>query len=123
MSIEQVIEEWQSKPFEWGTYDCCQFVGACIEDATGDNLAKLVDYGSQRDVVEMMEDAGGLDVIVSTVLGDPVDREPRDGDVVMVECAGDDIVGFVWNGVILIRTMNGLVDWPLNEVKAVWALQ
>ena len=120
--IQKVIERFQDEPFEWGHSDCCQFVGACIEAVTGENLALLVDYENQDDARALIDEAGGLDVVVSSVLGDAVDAAPKNNDVVMVNIDGDPAVGFVWKDVVLLRTERGLVDWPLETVELVWHL-
>ncbi len=123
MTIAQVIERFQDEPFEWGHSDCCQFVGECIAAVTGENLALLVEYADEAEALAMIEDAGGLDVVVSSVLGDPVAPPASDNDVVMVRDGETPIVGFVWNGVVLVRTPQGLVDWPMAKVEHVWPLR
>lgn len=121
MTIERIIEEWQDRPFEWGVTDCCQFVSACVEELTGEDFVSLVLYENHDEAIEQIDAAGGLDLLVSSVLGDPEEREPRDNDVVIVTCNGEQILGFVWNGVVILRTEQGLVDWPIDSVELVWA--
>ena len=122
MTVAQVIEQWQGRPFEWATTDCCQFVGACIEAVTGRNMAELVDYDSETDARALISEAGGLAAVVSSVLGEPLERAPGNDDVVLVNDGTQDIVGFVWQERIVLRTPKGLSDWPLERAEVAWAV-
>ena len=123
MTIAQVIEHWQGLPFEWGTLDCCQFVGSCIESVTGENAAEFYDYDGEAEAQALIEEAGDLVALVSQTLGDPVERAPQENDVVLVNDGSQDILGFVWAGRVILRTKGGLVDWPLDRARNVWCLK
>ena len=70
----------------------------------------------------MVDDAGGLDVLVASVLGDPVERKPRENDVVLLEFNGKQILGFVFMGKVIVRTPDGVIDLPLKMAKVAWEL-
>ncbi len=86
-------------------------------------MALLVDYESEHEAQALIEEAGGLDNVVSSILGDPVARPPQDNDIVLVNDGTQDIIGFVWRGRVLLRAPSGLVDWPLEKVEIVWCLK
>ncbi len=120
--IENVISRWQSRPFEYGSADCCQFAGECIESITGNNPMERFSYQGRRGALALIRSHGSLPDLIASVLGPEKVEPARDGDIVTVTSGGRDIVGFVWGGSIILRTEPGLVDWPLSKAVHAWAL-
>lgn len=120
MTVERIIEDWQNLRFVWGATDCCQFVGRCIEAVKGENPVRRIRYGTE-DQAKTLLDNTGLENLATSVFGPPVARPPRDNDVVLVNDGQQDVLGFVWQARILLRTPEGLVDWPLEHARLTWA--
>lgn len=119
--MERVIEKYQALPFEWGVSDCCQFIGECIEAMTGvDHLARFA-YSGRAGARKLLRQYGGLENLVSAVLGPPVERTAQHGDIVSVHQGDGPLLGVIWRDRLLLRTESGLVDWPAEYAETIWA--
>ena len=130
MTIFNIIQEWADKPFEYGM-DCCQFVAACVEDRTGRNPMAAFKYSNEDEALAIISRYGSLGAAIRATLGDsiPVDQA-KDGDVLLVnirqnlpylaEIVGDEIAAVCWKGRAVVKTFNGVTDWPLNKATEAW---
>lgn len=66
----------------WGASDCCQFVNAYWRSLTGNDIAQGFDYASRGDALRIVAEHGGLEGLLTDVLGAPED-EPEPGDIVL----------------------------------------
>ncbi len=131
MSIFGVIEEWSARPFSYGQ-DCCQFVGAVVEEATGKNPMRGLDYSNEQEARELIASFGSLHNAICHQLGLPIPvAEAEDGDVLLVDLRQhlphvadhlgfDQMAGVFWNGVCVVKTQESVTDWPLSRCSAAW---
>ena len=93
------IEASRRRPFAWGTNDCCQFVGRCVEAMTGENPAarwtgSCSTAAEAEGVLEGL--GGGLLSAWSAVLGATIRPAfARRGDVVLIRDGNNVIVAIV----------------------------
>lgn len=132
MSIHAVINRWAGKPFGYGRgLDCCQFAGEVIEELTGHNPMSAFTYANKWQAWAIIAEYGSLRTAVSATLGDEVPAtEARDGDPLLVdvrthlprmaELVGDEMIGVCWKGRCVVRTNQGVTDWPLEWATAAW---
>lgn len=119
--IWPVIRKYESLPFEYGTTDCCRFVGECIRAVKGENPADAFLYASESSAERLIASYGGLQGLLRAVLGDPVSGVEEYG-VGLVSVRGEPVAGFVWKDKLILRTKKGLVDWPVSRAEYVWAI-
>jgi Domain of unknown function (DUF6950) len=116
-----VIEKYANAPFVWGVSDCCQFVGECMASVTGFNPAAAVDYQSEADADDLLEQYGGLTGVISELLGAPsTGTDYRDGDVGLIDNGVVQVAGVFFKDRIICRTLSGLVDLPASRACKVW---
>lgn len=127
MNPRQVIYEHQSRPFDYGENDCCSFVGQCLEAAGLDNPMRLFSYAGQTEAEEIISQYGSLSDAITAALGDPM-ADPlyaRENDVVIVRQGTEEIAGIVHRTDVglrcVMRTRNGVVDWPLCRASMAWS--
>lgn len=83
-----LIEEARTRPFAWGTQDCCAFACAAVEAITGQDFYK--DFrgrvNGQRDALRALEPFGGVEQAFTRYAGTPVQgwEGARRGDVVLL---------------------------------------
>lgn len=117
--MNHVFENYLGVPFVYGETDCCQFVGDCVEAQTGENPAHYFRYASELSANRLLKKYGGLEGIISSVLGEPY-HGYEDGDVGIVSNNGRLAAGVMWNGRIVVRTEDDLVDLPAQRAIKVW---
>ncbi len=64
-----------------GDTDCCQFVRSYLKRRTGSDPGTL-DYVSKRQALALIAQHGGIEGLLSSFLGEPID-DPQRGDVVL----------------------------------------
>lgn len=75
-----------SMPFAWGSNDCCTFAADAVKGITGKDLrGAFPDYVGELGALRAISVGGGLQQIVSKLLGAPVSpKMAAVGDVVLV---------------------------------------
>lgn len=76
MTLQGHLEEWSRKPFAWGSADCVRFAARWVELHTGADPMAGYDYASALEAARVLREGGGLERLVSRVLG-PLQRDRR----------------------------------------------
>lgn len=120
--IEHVLHEWAAKPLRFGVSDCCQFAGAVVNEFRGHNPMSRFSYMGSREAQELIRSFGSLENAVTDTLGAPIPVElASDGDVLLADMSnGESIVGAVCFGRFVVRTEDGITDWPLAAARLAW---
>ena len=114
-----IIDKYQDLPLVWGKTDCCQFVGECIEATFGHNPAKHVKYESEEAARQLFKIHGGLEGVITMLLGEPVE-EYQDGYVGVVDNGTCVVAGVFFKDRIICRVETSLVDLPASRAKRIW---
>ena len=119
--MKDVIRKYVDMPFEYGN-DCCAFVGECVESITGDNPMNVFNYQTEAEAAALLGVYGGLERAITATLGQPYD-DIKDGDVCLINSNdGRHAAGIVFQGRIVARVANGLMDYPLERALRVWCV-
>lgn len=119
MNVFSVIQEWSSRPFEYGTSDCCQFVGAVVEAMTGHNPMAPFRYQNKAEALAIIRKFGDLETAFRATLGCPVE----DGVILLAEMAdGSKMAGVAYKGFCVVKSKDGVRDWPLTNARLTWAV-
>jgi len=122
VNLWPVFQRYYGMPFEYGKSDCCQFVADCIEaiEPRYGDLAAPFRYGSKREAASILRKHGGLEGLVTLILGEPDEGVPRPGFVALVDKPR--VLGIVWRNRIVARTKNDLMDLPVDRGLRFWNL-
>ena len=84
--LAAIIYASHSKPFNWGTHDCCAFAAAVVHDLTGvDHFAPYAGYANAIEAARVLKKHGGVSGIASAALGDQIPPLTAGrGDIVMI---------------------------------------
>ena len=121
--LQQAIDAARDCTFEWGRHDCALWAADVVFAQTG------VDYaarfrgryrsaaGAQRQICKY----GGLAVIVTRALGEPVPAlQARRGDVVIMSTDQGLSLGIAVDHNAAFVSMQGLAFYPLDQCVQAW---
>ena len=109
------------RPFEYGTFDCCQFVSACVNEMKGKNPMSIFDYENEAEAYKIINRFGSLIEAIDDTLGaDARTDDPQDGDVSVHDSPLGQLAGIVYRGRCVVKTKSGIMDWPLQTAVAFW---
>ncbi len=85
--LNEVIEASRGRAFEWGTWDCCQFVGAVDAAINGDDRrTRFAAYDSEFGAARMLVEHGGMESLLREAFGEPKPAAfAQRGDVVLAD--------------------------------------
>lgn len=125
LRLAAAIEAARGRPFSWGAQDCCLFAADVVRALTGEDLAAPFRgrYASRAQAVAILGARGGLEAVVTSVLGAPLATPllARRGDVVMVATADGPALGICADrGVCWLTGPAGLVRCWLRDAARAW---
>jgi len=118
------IEEWRTRPFAYGSVDCCQFPADVVLALTGvDFREQFPTYATQEEAAAILATHGGMVGLLTSVLGEPVhvSRAKRGG---VIACDfGDGIAAGICLGVKCCAPgARGLVERQTLDAVAAWSI-
>lgn len=121
-----LLAEYQRAPFEWGRFDCCQFVRAALRVTTGRDI-EIRPYRSERGAARALAALGGYEGAMRRYGAQPLTGTllAQRGDVVLVQAAG------LFEGALALCTGQvahavgpaGLVPVPQSNWLCAWRVQ
>jgi hypothetical protein len=108
--------------FAWGENDCCLFVARTVDAMTGSSLTQQLasEYRDEVTALQFISDHGGLEIAVSSFLGDPQPVRAMRGDAVMVHGGLDLSMGICAGPYVLAMGEKGLTKIDRREILKVW---
>ena len=119
--MSAVIESYTSKPFKWGSTDCCSFVCDYVQEQTGIDLSAGFAWHDYETATDLVASYGSLSKLITHELGPPCNTLD-DGNICLTVHRGEQLVGVIAGQQALFRTKTGLVKWPLNRVWTTWSV-
>lgn len=126
--LKAFIEGWKDVPVVWGESDCTAYAAKWVEIVTGSPVARLADYSSKDEALEIIAQYGGLlslwDAALERAGIYENHLEPELGDVALVRTADHGDVGVIIanNGACILRTETGTRFLRPRSFVKVWAL-
>lgn len=129
--LHAYIEECRERAFEWGTFDCCQFVRRWDERLNlEDRGAAFGEYFSELGAGRLLVEHGGMEALLREAFGEPkaVAFAMR-GDVVLADfgrgpmpsiCIGTHCVAPSESGGLAARRMLGDKNYP--DALMAWSI-
>lgn len=122
--LAEFVEASRTRPFAWGSWDCCQFAAEAVLALTGiDHRAAFPTYATREEAEEIIGNLGGLDLLLSSVLGDakPATRAQR-GDLILGDFGDGLAVGLCLGVTSCAVSPRGLVFRPTRIAVAAWSV-
>lgn len=121
--LDAAIEAARGRPFCWGTHDCMTFSASVVQALTGWDPAPRWrgGYDGVRSALRLMARNGGMAVMVTRTLGDPVSpASAQRGDVVLRCDELGPALGVCLGAKCAFVSPEGLVQRPLGECVQAW---
>ena len=122
--VLRALNAWERQPFEYGTSDCVQFVRFVVQQLTGKDYIPDYVYDSEQAAERIIADAGGLEPLVTSVLGKPttfIDALP-DGSPVLLQFGRQHIMGIKLDPDAVCISTNGMLRVSSGHVTKGWSL-
>ena len=125
--LAALIEEARHKPFlaSRDGHDCCTFAAQAVELETGRNPLGDLRWENEREAARLVHDAGGLRVMITKLLGEPI--EPgfaRAGDVVLAIDPADarrrEMLTVCHGPMLIAPGASGMAALPLTAGLCAW---
>lgn len=118
------IERWQAVPFGWGHNDCCLFAARVTDAICGSrHAARLAEhYDDEASALQYIKASGGIGPAVSQYIGEPEQKRPSRGDVVLFDGPHGDTLGVCVGAEIAAMGPDGVVYLPKSVVKMTWSV-
>lgn len=126
------IQAAKSRPFSWGTHDCCAFAARVVEAMTGEDFTiRFNGYDSATVAAEVIAQNGGLEAMVRRCLGEPIPAlTAQRGDVCLVqlpiEQAGEHgplVLGLCDGArVVVAKPPQGVAMLPIRMAVKAWRI-
>jgi len=123
------ISAASSREFKWGEHDCCMFV-ANVLDAMCDttyakDVAETYAYHDELAAIDIIDTNFGLKKLVTSWLGDPIDRRrAMPGDVVLLKDGeGKVVLGIVSGNAAVAAARNGVFGLPMASAVCAWRVE
>ena len=122
--LRQLLRDRQFKPFQWGVQDCCLFAADAVHAQIGVDPAEPLRgrYATDIQAARLLRAAGGVEGIARQVLGDPLPAPllACQGDVVVVEDAGRDVLAVCVGDCLRLPSEHGMALMPLRAARMAW---
>ena len=116
------IDELKDEPWVWGKLDCCQFARRVIIKTHDIDVAKdKPEYSTEFGAAKILARHGGMDLFLSSMLGDSVPRNLiRRGDVCMADFPDGLAAGISVGQSAAFASKDGLVYVPMKNIIKGW---
>jgi len=125
-ALERTWLEFDGRPVDFGTVDCCRFLDAYIGHLTGRRLGDEVRYHSRDQAQRTIDDAGGMVALFDTLAGPHVNPPAAPGDAVvfLIDADGHECAGVMTEYcIVFIHPTAGIARIPPSRVVAAWQLR
>lgn len=123
-AVRAAVRKFEDAPFDYGAFDCCEFVREVATLYRGHDPAPELIYMSEREANQIIAEAGGLSELMTYVFGDPVEVEDTEtGDAVKLKLPKvGEMMGVRVPDGILVPVMRGLIKANLRYALEGWRI-
>lgn len=123
-AVKTAVRKFEDSPFQYGAFDCCEFVREVATIYRGQDPAPDLVYVSEREAMQIIAEAGGLSELMTYIFGPAV--SPKDteiGDALKVKLPKtDDVMGVRVPDGALVPVMRGLMKVDLRYALEGWRI-
>ena len=124
--LQVLLQTYAHARFEWGRFDCCQFVMVAALALAGRRLDVPV-YRSERGAARVLRALGGYDGAVAALGGTPLPAPAmaQRGDIVLVDAPGyaGGALAVCGGSVAWAAGPGGLAQAPMSTWRKAWRLE
>jgi len=123
-AVRAAVKKFEDSPFDYGYFDCCEFVREVAIQYRGTDPAPELFYEDEETAQFLITDFGGLSPLMTYVFGDPIPVEDTEtGDALKLKLPKTgDIMGVRVPDGALVPVMRGLHKVPLRYALEGWRI-
>ncbi len=123
-AVKAAVAKFEDAPFEYGAFDCCEFVREVAKQYRGQDPAPELQYVNEREANYIIAEAGSLSELMTHVFGESVaveDTETADAVKLKLPKTGE-VMGVRVPDGALVPVMRGLLRVPLKYALEGWRI-
>ena len=123
-AVKAAVRKFEDAPFEYGAFDCCEFVREVATLYRGADPAPELMYMTEREAMQIIAEAGGLSELMTYVFGQPIAAEDADvGDALKLKLPKTgEVMGVRVPDGALVPVMRGLLKVDLRYALEGWRI-
>ena len=123
-AVKAAVRKFEDTPFEYGGFDCCEFVREVATLYRGADPAPELVYMNEREALFLIEEAGGISELMTYVFGDAVSVEDTEtGDALKLKLPKTgEVMGVRVPDGALVPVMRGLLRADLRYALEGWRI-
>ena len=123
-AVKAAVRKFEDAPFEYGDFDCCEFVREVATLYRGADPAPELVYMNEREALFLIEEAGGISELMTYVFGDCVPVEDTEtGDALKLKLPKTgEVMGVRVPDGALVPVMRGLLRVDLRYALEGWRI-
>ena len=125
-AMQKYIESVRNKPFQFGEHDCALFAAKAVDSIHGTRFTdRVLSFGcrSAKDYRAMIRQGATLASMTTAELGEPINDEQQDGDVVLARIGGRAVLCIASPPVLLAAGPIGIVAAPMSCAMMTWRVR
>jgi len=123
-AVRTAVRKFEDAPFDYGAFDCCEFVREVATLYRGADPAPELIYMNEAEAEYLIADFGGLSSLMTYVFGDPISAEDTEvGDALKLKLPKTgEIMGVRVPDGALVPVMRGLLKVNLRYASEGWRI-
>jgi len=123
-AVKAAVRKFEDSPFEYGAFDCCEFVREVATLYRGQDPAPELIYMNEREAIQIIAEAGGLSELMTYVFGTPVKADDAEvGDALKLKLPKTgEVMGVRVPDGALVPVMRGLMKVDLRYALEGWRI-
>lgn len=123
-AVKAAVRKFEDEPFDYGRFDCCEFVREVATLYRGADPAPELVYMDEAEAEYLIADFGGLSSLMTYVLGDPIKPEDSSiGDALKLKLPKTgEVMGVRVPDGALVPVMRGLLKVDLRYAVEGWRI-
>ena len=124
MRLDDYISEWDDRPFDWSSANCCHFSAGWVQSIEGrDPMASVEALDGLKGCFRVLADLGSLREAVTRLMGvsEALPAMAQIGDLVLLKGSHFGMLG-ICNGrdVAVLSTSTGVIFVNMDQAEASW---
>lgn len=119
--VNGVVNTMTDEDFKYGDLDCCLFAALVAQDISGHDYAAEFNYDSEDEAAQIIAAHGGLEGLLTALLGEPTTNTPRPGDTVLLDL-DEPTVGVWYMRNPIVRGPKRFYEVSGSRAVRVWAI-
>jgi len=125
--LADFLDSQKDSPFIWGKNDCVLFASKAANEIVERDLEPEIlgygEYNKAKAIAILREHGGEISGIFDKHFKRKLKTMAQRGDIAVVKYNGDKAAGVVIGRMVICKTVDGLINVPMNDAITVWGVE